>query len=131
MISKQKLEVFKMIILTHEDVRKIFLLRSKGEIQIDIGKKMGCSDSHISQILLRRIHGDVEIDTDILEKISQLPRTRKPHKKKKSTSIPLHELVAAYTAACHRLYKERAKCSEAGVSDDELDFLDEIIKSKG
>ena len=132
MISKEKLEVFNMINFNEDSVRKIFLLKSKGKTGVAIGLEMGCSDSHVSQILLRRIHSDVKIDERILEKLKTIHSTRKsPIKRQTSVAppTPLHEAIASYTAACFKLKEAKEVCVEAGVCGDTLELLRESVKT--
>jgi len=138
MLSRQKREVLIMATFTNDQIRKIFALRSKGKSQKAIADFMGCSDSHISNILLRRLYPDVEVMPEVLEKCKGMKskRTYTPVLKMKPTTsvstappIPLHEALANYTATCHQLKDAKQACMDAGVCGDTLELLRESVRN--
>jgi transcriptional regulator with XRE-family HTH domain len=119
---------------TDDQVRNIFNLRANGKTQQQIGDVMGCSDSHISTILNRKLYPNVAIPPSLLEKIGTMKgRARKPRKILQPapplTAIPVHGLLANYTAVCHDLKQIKDACLEAGINSDTLELLRESVRN--
>jgi transcriptional regulator with XRE-family HTH domain len=138
MISNEKREVFIMATLTDRQVRTIFDERAQGKTQEAIAKQMGCSDSHISNILLRRLYSTVKIDNETLDKAeayrtSKKKVRRKSPKKKPAPLSPVsrHVAIAEFSEACFRMDEARQACMSIGISDDMLSLMREAVKTDG
>ena len=125
---------------TNDEIREMFALRAKGTKLQSIANRFDCSDSHVSNIILRNNYDYVDVPETILEKVKgyrsviagkplQARIGKKYPRKAKHPTVPLHEALASYTAACHVMQDAKEMCLKAGACSDTLELLRESVRN--
>jgi hypothetical protein len=127
----------KGIEFSDEQIKQIFIFRSKGKSALAIAERMNCSDATIGRILRREIYSDVKIPENVLELCKTTPikfRPRKKVSKKKSAlngladTSTLEGALAAYTSACVSLRAAKEACLHHGINSETLELLRESVR---
>jgi hypothetical protein len=119
----------KPINLTGNDVLDIFNRRAGGATLEEIADKYPFSTVVVADVLHRRRRSDVLIPEKIFTAVQESFKVRVVRKRKALPSlVPVHMLLAQFTAAAHELNLLRRRCVQAGVPMDTLDLLQESTK---
>jgi hypothetical protein len=115
---------------SEEDVRKMFLMRSKGIDLTTIGNRFGVSAWTSRQIIQCNARPDVEISEGILDacKANKHSRSGKPKKGGKKPSR--NKTITDYIIACDIISVAKAECRKAGWSDETLELLREAVRDQ-
>lgn len=123
------------LVFSDEEVKKIFVLRSKNVRLQNIAKQMNCSTWTIGQVLKRKRHGDVVIPDNILTAVEAISRAGKGRYIRKKAvkgtnghNVNRAEALAAYCDAVLTMHEARVACLKRGLTEDSLRLLADSLR---
>ena len=114
--------------LSDDQIREMFIMRSKGVTLKRIGEKFGLSQETGRRVLVRKIRAEVEVPNNIIEKANELKQGQSVKRPRKSCMKSRVKAMADFGEAVMMLDAAETECMKHGLTKESLDLLSDSLR---